>query len=170
MYLLMASLFLILALILFWRSSQRWHALGLPEGRILYSDTGIRRDLTEPLYDDELNLVGKPDYLVQSKEGLVPVEVKSGRTPSKPFDSHIYQLAAYCLLVYRNYRKRPAYGIIRYPRRSFAIEFTPQLESQLMALLGDMRYALGFQELHRSHEQSGRCSSCGFGQLCEEKL
>jgi CRISPR-associated exonuclease Cas4 len=142
----------------------------LPEGCVLYSDTGQRRELTELLYADDLSLVGKPDYLVESKEGLVPVEVKSGRTPSKPFDSHIYQLVAYCLLVQRNYRRRPPYGIIRYPQRSFAIEFTRDLEAQVLELLADMRSSLGLGEMHRSHDQVGRCKACGFGQLCDQRL
>lgn len=170
MFLLIAALFLFVAVILLWHSGRRRLTLGLPEGRTLYSDTGPRRDLLEPLYAEELNLVGKPDYLVESKDGLVPVEVKSGRSPSKPFDSHIYQLAAYCLLVQQNYGRRPPYGIIRYPQRSFAVEFTRELERQLNSLLTDMHSALGFGELHRSHEQPGRCISCGFGDLCEERL
>lgn len=170
MYLYLAALFLLVALGLIWLSGRQRRNLGLPEGRLLYSDTGARRELTEPLYAEDLSLVGKPDYLVESKEGLIPVEVKSGRTPSKPFDSHVYQLAAYCLLVQRAYRRRPPYGIIRYPGRSFAVEFTRELEMRLLGILADMRAALVQRELHRSHEQPGRCNSCGFGQICEERL
>lgn len=170
MYLWIALFFVIAAIALFWFSGRRRQALGLPEGRVLYSDTGLRREVLEPLYADDLGLVGRPDYLVESKEGLVPVEVKSGRTPSKPFDSHIYQLAAYCVLVQRNYRKRPPYGIIRYPQRSFAVEFTKELENQVRGLIDDMRSALEMSEMHRSHEQARRCTSCGFGELCDERL
>ncbi|MCL5429672.1 MAG: Dna2/Cas4 domain-containing protein [Chloroflexi bacterium] len=170
MYLFGAVLLLVFAIILIWLSAQQRRTLGLPEGRVLYADTGTRRELLEPLYADDLNLVGKPDYLVESKLGLVPVEVKSGRTPSKPFDSHIYQLAAYCLLVQRNYRKRPPYGIIRYPGRSFAVDFTRELEEDLLTLLTEMRAGAALRELHRSHEQPGRCISCGFWQFCEERL
>lgn len=163
-------LLLLLGIALFWISGQQRKKLGLPEGRVLYSDMGRKRELAEPLYAEDLNLVGKPDYLVESRDGLVPVEIKSGRTPSKPFKSHIFQLAAYCLLVTRNYRKRPPYGIIRYPGRSFAVDFTRDLEEQLLDLLRDMRAGTALSELHRSHQQVGRCISCGFGQLCEERL
>ena len=166
----LAAICIALAVLLLWGSQRRRRTLGLPEGRILYSDTGPRRDLPEPLFAEDLNLVGKPDYLVESKEGLIPVEVKSGRTPAKPFDSHIYQLAAYCLLVQRTYQRRPPYGIIRYPQRSFAVEFTQNLEKQLSDLLVEMRASLNAGELHRSHAQPGRCRSCGYGQLCEERL
>jgi CRISPR-associated exonuclease Cas4 len=169
-YVITSFLLLALGIVLFWISGQRRKTLGLPEGRVLYSDTGRRHELSDPLYADDLNLVGKPDYLVESKDGLVPVEIKSGRTPSRPFESHIYQLVAYCLLVARNYGKRPPYGIIRYPGRSFAIDFTQDLEKDLVSLLMEMRAGTILPELHRSHEQPGRCISCGFGQLCEERL
>ncbi len=170
MVLFFAVFLLGLGFILYWISGQQRKTLGLPEGRVLYSDTGPRRESLEPLFAEDLNLVGKPDYLIESKEGLVPVEVKSGRTPSRPFESHIYQLAAYCLLVTRNYRKRPPYGIIQYPQKSFAVDFTSELEEDLRALLTEMRAGSALGELHRSHEQPGRCASCGFGQLCEERL
>src|SRR3972149_2334260 len=69
------------------------------------------------LMAEDLDLVGKPDYLIQSKQGLIPVEVKTGRTPARPFESHVFQVAAYCALVERNFKQRPPYGIIRYPER-----------------------------------------------------
>jgi CRISPR-associated exonuclease Cas4 len=170
MYFFLALVFLAFAAALFWLSGKQRTRLGLPEGRVLYSDTGTRREMEAPLFADDLCLVGKPDYLVESREGLIPVELKSGRTPIKPFDSHIYQLAAYCLLVQRNYRRRPPYGIIRYPEQSFAVEFTRDLEERLVKLLAEMQSTSEVSELHRSHIQPGRCAACGYGELCEERL
>jgi CRISPR-associated exonuclease Cas4 len=170
MYLVFAIVFLVFAIVLFWLAGKQRSRLGLPEGKVLYSDTGTKRYIEGPLFDEDLNLVGKPDYLIEGKEGLIPVELKSGRTPGKPFDTHIFQLAAYCLLVTRNYRRRPPYGIIRYPERSFAIEFTHDLEAKLMRLLAEMQSAIGYVELHRSHSQPGRCTSCGYFEFCEERL
>lgn len=170
MYLALAIFFVLLALAVLWLSGRQRAGLGVPEGRVVYTDTGAQRRLEQPLFDEDLQLVGRPDYLVESAEGLVPVEVKSGYTPRKPYDSHIYQLAAYCLLVARNFNKRPAYGIIRYPQRSFRIEFTQALEKQLLALLDGMREGIFSPELHRSHQIAARCSSCGYRQLCNERL
>jgi CRISPR-associated exonuclease Cas4 len=170
MYFFLALVFLAFAAALFWLSEKQRTRLGLPEGRVLYSDTGTRREIEALLFADDLYLVGKPDYLVESREGLIPVELKSGRTPIKPFDSHIYQLAAYCLLVQRNYRRRPPYGIIRYPEQSFAVEFTRDLEERLVKLLAEMQSTSEVSELHRSHIQPGRCAACGYGELCEERL
>jgi CRISPR-associated exonuclease Cas4 len=170
MYATIALILLALALLLLWQAGRGRENLGLPAGRVVYSDTGVERVLEQPLFDDELQLLGRPDYLVESADGLVPVEVKSGRTPRKPYDSHIYQLAAYCLLVARNFRQRPAYGIIRYPQRSFRVEFTQALESQLLRLLANMRGGLGAMELHRSHQVAARCAACGYRQLCSERI
>jgi CRISPR-associated exonuclease Cas4 len=169
MYIFWATLLFAAALPLLWLATQQRRGLGLPQGRVVYSDSGAERRLEQPLFDEDLQLVGRPDYLVESAQGLVPVEVKSGRTPTKPFPSHIYQLAAYCVLVESNFRQRPAFGLIRYPQRTFKVEFTRDLERRLLALLGDMRAGLG-GELHRSHRQAGRCVSCGFRDLCSERI
>ncbi len=169
MYLALPLLLVILALVLLWFSSCQRRRLGLPTGRVVYSDSGAERRVEQPLYADDLLLVGRPDYLVESAEGLVPVEVKSGRSPQTPYDTHIFQLAAYCILVTRNFKQRPLYGIIRYPRRCFRIEFTQQLENQVLNLIKEMRNGLDLAELHRSHD-GARCNACGFGRLCEEHL
>ncbi|MEX1247493.1 MAG: Dna2/Cas4 domain-containing protein [Anaerolineales bacterium] len=165
----LAILLFVLAALLLWLSARQRSGLGLPGGRVLYEDSGAQRQLELPLFAEDLTLVGKPDYLVQSKQGLVPVEVKSGRTPKRPFQSHIFQLAAYCALVERNFAQRPPYGIIRYPQRSFTVEFTRQLEGQLLALLAEMRAGFGM-EMHRSHQVAARCHACGYGQLCDQHL
>lgn len=170
MYLYISIFLVILALLLLWLSGRQRRGSGLPEGRVVYSDTGAERRVEQALYADDLELVGRPDYLVESADGLVPVEVKSGRSPQKPYATHIFQLAAYCILVARNFKQRPAYGIIRYPQRSFRVEFTRELENQLLALLAEMRNGLDLSELHRSHSAAARCNACGFGQLCDERL
>ena len=91
----------VIAVIFFWQSSRVRRAAGLPGGRVVYTDTRAWGKVEKPLYDHGLGLTGKPDYLVEKDGQLIPVEVKSGRAPEAPYDSHIYQLAAYCLLVER---------------------------------------------------------------------
>jgi CRISPR-associated exonuclease Cas4 len=159
-----------LALLLLWFSTRQRRGLGLPEGCLLYEDGGDQKLLEQPLFAEDLNLVGKPDYLIRSKLGLIPVEVKTGRTPQQPFESHIFQLAAYCALVERNFLQRPPYGVIRYPQRSFKVEFTEALESQLLSLLVEMQTALRSGEQHRSHQAAARCRACGYLDLCAERF
>ena len=166
------SIFLfLLALYLFWQSNRQQRQAGLPGGRVIYTDTRAwGAPLDDPLYSRELGLTGKPDYLVQQNGQIIPVEVKTGRTPEAPYDSHIYQVAAYCLLVDKIYGKRPPYGIIHYPTRNFAVDFTPALENTLLDLLAEMRRDEGRTEVNCSHAEPARCVRCGFRKVCEQKL
>lgn len=162
---------LFLALIFFWRASRQRRSAGLPGGRVIYSDTNQWAELEKPLYDPVAGITGRPDYLVKQGKHIIPVEVKSGKTPDMPYDSHIYQLAAYCMMVEREYNQRPPYGIIHYEKRTFAVDYTRQLEESLQDLLDDMRKADRKRtEVNRSHENPGRCRGCGFAYTCEQAL
>jgi CRISPR-associated exonuclease Cas4 len=163
-------LLFILALIFFWQSDRQQKAAGLPGGRVIYTDTRGWGRLEKPLYYAALELTGKPDYLVEVNGDLIPVEVKSGHAPNAPYDSHIFQLASYCLLVDKTYHKRPPYGIIHYENRDFAVDYTPGLESALMELLANMKMDDVKKDIPRSHEQASRCARCGFRNVCDQNL
>jgi len=170
MMLYIALLLLILAVIFFWQSNHQRQQAGLPGGRVIYTDTRAWGAVEKPLFSNELGLTGKPDYLVEQKGKLIPVEVKSGRAPDAPYDSHIFQLAAYCLLVEKTYGKRPPYGIIHYPERDFAVDYTPQLESALLDQLAEMRRDENRRSVPRSHAEAARCRGCGFKKVCDQSL
>ena len=158
---------------------------GLPAGKLLYSDTGFplgrvapivlgrqgeRQE--QPLLSRRLNLVGRPDYLVETDEGVVPVEAKSARCPAGgvPHASHVMQLAAYCLLVEDTLGARVPYGVVRYSDREVRVDFTPEVRERLLALLEEMRAARAAEEVHRSHEEPLRCARCSFRDNCDESL
>lgn len=165
-----ALLLFVLALIFFWRSNRQRMEAGLPGGHIIYTDTRGWGKVEKPLFYTALELTGKPDYLVEKNGQIIPVEVKSGRAPDAPYDSHIYQLAAYCLLVEKTYRKRPPYGIIHYENRDFAVDYTHDLEESLLELLADMKRDEYKHDIPRSHEQAARCMKCGFRKVCDQSL
>jgi CRISPR-associated exonuclease Cas4 len=166
----LALTLIFLSFILFWQSSRQRREAGLPGGRVIYTDTRGWGKLEKPLYDATLELTGKPDYLVQQNGQIIPVEVKSSRAPDAPYDSHIYQLAAYCLLVEKTYKKRPPYGIIHYSDRDFAVDYTPELENRLLDTLAEMRRDEVRTSVARSHESAARCNRCGYRDLCDQKL
>jgi CRISPR-associated exonuclease Cas4 len=166
----LAFFLLILALLFFWHSNRQRQAAGLPGGRVIYTDTHGWNKLEKPLYYAALDLTGKPDYLVEQNGRIIPIEVKSGRVPEAPYDSHIYQLASYCLLVEKTYGKRPPYGIIHYEGRDFAVEYTPALEQSLIELITEMKRDGMRKEVPRSHEQASRCRRCGFRSVCDQAL
>lgn len=158
------------AVVLLILANQRQQASGLPSGRIISADTGGWLPVEKPLYDPELGLTGKPDYLVDHNGQLIPVEVKSGRAGEAPHDSHLYQLAAYCRLVEVSYDKRPAYGILHYSNRTFAIDYTEQLEEALLDILAEMRQDERRRNVPRSHQQVARCTRCGYATNCDQRL
>ena len=165
-----ALVLLFLAFIFFWQSNRQRQAAGLPGGRVIYTDARGWNKLEKPLFYAALELTGKPDYLVQQNGQIIPVEVKSGRAPDAPYDSHIYQLAAYCLLVEKTYAKRPPYGIIHYAGKDFAIDYTHELEQSLLELLTEMKRDEFRKDVPRSHEQAARCKRCGFREVCNQKV
>ncbi len=170
MMLYLSVLLLIIAIVLLWQSSRQRSQAGLPGGRIIYTDTGGWGELEKPLYDHALGLTGKPDYLVEREGIIIPVEVKSGRTPEAPYDSHIFQVAAYCHLVQTTYGKRPPYGIIHYPKRDFAVDYTGELEAALFDQLADIKRDEQRSDVSRSHEEAARCRGCGFKKVCDQSL
>jgi CRISPR-associated exonuclease Cas4 len=165
-----AFFLLLLALLFFWQSNRQRQAAGLPGGRVIYTDTRGWNKLEKPLFYAALELTGKPDYLVEQNGKIIPVEVKSGRAPEAPYDSHIYQLASYCLLVEKTYGKRPPYGIIHYEDKNFSVDYTHELEQSLLELLTEMKRDGMKKEVLRSHEQASRCRRCGFRSVCDQSL
>jgi CRISPR-associated exonuclease Cas4 len=128
------------------------------------------RQCPDPLYSSSVNLSGKPDYLVKRLRYVLPVEVKSGLAPDEPYRSHVLQLAAYCLLVEQKYGRRPPYGLIHYDDRTFAVNYTRELESELLATIEWMRQDLRDGQADRSHNDLARCLACGYATYCDQRL
>jgi CRISPR-associated exonuclease Cas4 len=61
------------------------------------------------LFSERLMLVGRPDRLVRTEEGLIPEEWKPSK---KVYPSHRAQLGAYFLLIEEEYGERPPYGVV----------------------------------------------------------
>jgi len=159
-----------LGLLLLWLGRRGRASSGLPQGRVLYTDTGGWNRLDRPLFSRELLLTGKPDYLVADEADIIPIEVKSSHAPAQPYASHTLQLAAYCLLVEECYGRRPPYGIIKYANRAFEVDYTAELEDELLATLECMRADLSDGDAPRSHDEPGRCRACGHREQCEQRL
>jgi CRISPR-associated exonuclease Cas4 len=163
--------FSLLALLLWLWGMGLWRRSGLPDGALVASDMGEWRRQAEPLYSAELQLVGHPDYLVRHRDGsLTPVEVKSNVAPAQPYTSHVMQLAAYCLLVTEVYGVRPSQGILQYRDKAFAIDYTPEMEEELLNLLSDMRQDLYEPDVDRDHDDARRCAGCGLRAHCSQRL
>jgi CRISPR-associated exonuclease Cas4 len=155
------------------RAARARRGTGLPGGRIVYADTGGWRAPDSPLFSARYGLTGKPDYLVETRAGLIPVEVKSGSAPPQAYPSHMLQLAAYCLLVEETEGRAPGYGLIKYADAVFRVEYTSALHRELLALLDAMRHARSRSDprgVPRSHDEPRRCAGCGYLPLCDQAL
>ena len=110
--------------------------------------------------------------MVRTDEGIIPVEAKSTRLPAdgRPYDSHVMQLAAYCLLAEDSLGARVPYGVIRYSDGEVTVDYTMELRDELLMLLEEMREAREAEDVHRSHTDVRRCKGCSVREHCEERL
>jgi CRISPR-associated exonuclease Cas4 len=159
-----------LGLWLLMRSGAARRKTGLPLGRVTYVDTGAWDRCERPLFSNQHRLTGRPDYLVRVREGLVPVEVKSGAAPGQPYPAHVLQLAAYCLLVEEQEGRLPPYGILKYEDRAFELDYTPVLRAELLRTLDAIRHDLRAGSVDRSHDDPARCQGCGYREHCDQRL
>lgn len=170
-WLLLAALLLGgLGLWLFIRSGAARRETGLPLGRVTYVDTGAWDRCERPLFSNRHALTGRPDYLVRFREGVIPVEVKSGTAPRQPYRAHILQLAAYCLLVEEREGQAPPHGILKYADRAFEVDYTPGLRAELLDTLDAIRRNLRARDVDRDHDEPARCQGCGYCDRCDQSL
>ncbi len=124
-----------------------------------------------PIYRSErYGLSGKPDYVLQEGGELVPVEMKSGRTPKGPLFSHIVQVAAYCLLLEDHTGKKVNRGVLKYSEAEFDVEFDENLRQIVLTKVEEMHRTLEEGEAHRNHNRPGKCQSCSRRDICPERL
>lgn len=166
----LALLLALLGGLLLWLGRRQRQSSGLPAGTVLYQDTEEMEAPERPLRSRRYGLVGRPDYLVRTRDGgksfVVPVEVKSRARPARPYDSHILQLAAYCLLVEDNFEAAPPYGLLRYADATLQIPFTDELRRRVLEAAAEIRQARRAPEVGRSHDEPRRCVSCGYRSAC----
>jgi CRISPR-associated exonuclease Cas4 len=148
------------------RASRRF---GLPAGRIISMDTSGMEPPGETMFDPELGLSGRPDFLLKKGRNLIPVELKSGSTPAAPYDSHVLQVGAYLALAWSQAGRRPPYGVLAYAGAAFQIPFTAGLERELRTTIARMRTLLG-KPVDRSHASPERCAGCGYAEICDQSL
>ncbi len=154
--------FILLAAVLVLLSRKR----GLPAGTVVYEDLVREGIPAKPLRSKRYGLSGQPDMLIRNGGQLIPVEIKSAPAGSRPYPSHVLQLAAYCLLVEESYGSRPSYGIIRYRDGQFEVPFTKDLQDELLRMMDKLRAADPDGELPPQCGNPRKCRHCGYTRLC----
>jgi len=137
-------LLLVVGLLLLRASQQTHESTGMPEGEVVYDDSGAWEKQEQPLLSRRYGLVGRPDYLVtvtekidrRNQQIIIPVEVKSRKRPPQPYDSQI------------------------------KIPYTESLRNRVLAAAEAIRKARRAPTVDRSHDQFGRCRGCGYRDAC----
>ena len=143
---------------------------GLSFGEILYRDDHQMEENNKTFYDRKLGLAGRPDYLIRENGMVIPVEVKSSKRIRTPYDSHIFQLAAYGLLVGAEFGQLPPSGILIYRDKRFRVPITESLRVETIRLVQEIRDNGRKRSLARSHDEAARCAGCGFRGICDQRL
>src|SRR2546422_4169296 len=145
--------------------TERHRALGLPEGELVYEDADGQG---EPLSSSAYPLVGKPDYIVQARDGRpVPVELKLNvHDATVPFSNHTIQVGAYCLILEDYFEQPPTHGILRYADCEFTVEYTPALRKKVLKLLTEMERCNAQQPPPLAKQRAAKCRACVFQPIC----
>lgn len=139
----------------------------LVPGRLVESDLAHQAPLME---DPEWGVRGRPDYVLATDHGVVPVEVKSGRTPPAPHESHVLQLACYLRLLEVRHVKPPEYGLVTYPEGVFRVAWDPDIQDRLRGVLRRMEAASEAGRADRDHQHVARCRGCARRSVCDQRL
>lgn len=135
-------------------------------GTLVDSDLeGQGKVLSDPVWD----LTGTPDYILDTPGGPVPVEVKTGHTPNRPYPNHVLQVSCYMRLL-EAAGKPPAYGLVNYPDGVFRVAWGDQQKADLKAVLDRMKDAKATGKADRDHDVPGRCKGCARRDACEQRL
>jgi CRISPR-associated exonuclease Cas4 len=134
--LVIGSIILVFGVLLLFVVARGKQQMGSLSGTVLYMDHGETRG--DILYAKQYHLMGRPDFLIRKGNDIMPVEVKTGKTPARPHDNHIMQLMAYCLLVEENFGVVPPGGYIRYPDREFGVKYTAERREAVLSSLREI--------------------------------
>ncbi|MCK4521091.1 MAG: CRISPR-associated protein Cas4 [Nanoarchaeota archaeon] len=112
--------------------------------KIVYKSKPVYSDHKEKpekaFFSSKYGLVGKPDFILHTKDGLLPLEIKNTKRPNKPYFSHVMQLISYCLLIEEVKGTKPKYGFIQYKGgQPFSVSYTENMKSFLIKTMQEMR-------------------------------
>jgi CRISPR-associated exonuclease Cas4 len=143
---------------------------GFPVGEVVCSDTSAWRRCDKAFFSGSLGLTGKPDYLVEERGTLVPVEVKPNRDPEQPYEGDLLQLGAYCMLLEEDRGRAPPHGYLCYRNRSFRLAYSAGVKRQVHEQLQVMRCAMSSDDVAPNHRNARRCIACGHRGHCGREM
>jgi CRISPR-associated exonuclease Cas4 len=172
--LVIAATAIVLALLFFWLSARSRKKTGIPPGEVFYQDLVGQPFVARELRSLKLGISGKPDCLIRTSDGIVPVELKKSKRPTargEVYPNHMIQNLAYCALVEEQFGERVPYGLVIYAGHQVRrVEFTDSNRTWLLQTIAAVQAARRQREAKRNHNQRGRCSGCGVREKCDQAL
>lgn len=118
---------------------------------------------------DELGLAGVLDVLLYREGEYVPLEFKDAeKPPGRVPPNHLYQLAAYAVLVERQFKVVVRRGLIYYAKSDFLEEVPLTVDRKRYAekAVQDIRSTVESGRVPAPSRVRSKCSSCGFRYYC----
>jgi CRISPR-associated exonuclease Cas4 len=118
------------------------------------------------LRSEELGLSGKLDLLIESPQGLFPVDFKY--TSGRPQKNHLYQLCGYALLVEEAYKQTVTHGFIYLiPQEEVVIvDLTQEHKEEARRMLEEVREMIQQEQMPEPTPVRGRCAECEYRNYC----
>lgn len=118
------------------------------------------------LRSGRLGLTGELDLLLDSPEGLFPVDFKY--TFGRPRPNHHFQLCGYAVLVEEVYGREVARGFIYLiPRqKAVVLDLTPADKAETLKLLEEMRNMIQAEQMPEPTPDRERCAECEYRNYC----
>ncbi len=170
----MAVTLIVLALVLYLLAARSRKQTGIPAGELFYQDLAGQPFQGEPLRSDTLGISGKPDCLIRTADGTVPVELKNSSKPparGEVYPNHMIQALAYCALVEDQMKVRVPYALVIYAGQQVRrVEFTDVRRHWLLDTIRKVELARERMTANRNHDHRGRCAGCGVRSQCDQAL
>jgi CRISPR-associated exonuclease Cas4 len=149
----------------------RARATGVPPGAsiVAVDEKGEWEEGPRIYRSQRLGLVGRPDFVVRTRQGLQPVEVKTARG-GRLREGDRLQMGAYLVLLEEATGERPPWGVVKYRNGRFRVRNTPQLRKEVLATAARIREKRAGGNGGRSHRNPARCRACGLRDTCREAL
>ncbi len=118
------------------------------------------------LSSEGLGLSGKLDLLIDSPEGLFPVDFKL--TTGRPHKNHIAQLCAYALLLQDCYQREVTKGFVYLIPSNDAVVFdlTEDRKAETEDIIAEIRRMIEKEQMPPPTAVRNRCTDCEYRNYC----
>ncbi len=118
------------------------------------------------LGSEKLGLSGKLDLLIDSPEGLFPVDFKF--TTGRSHRNHVFQLCGYALLLEDCYERRVDKGFVYLIPKNDAdvIDLTEELKKDTRKVLDEIRAMVAQERMPEPTPVRTRCDDCEYKNFC----